>query len=224
MTISNIVMSSVLLSVGTVTEIIDSITSWIAAFGYPAIFGAALLETIFPPIPSEVIFPLAGYIAYSKGLGIGQAIGMAATGALGSTVGGIIIYFVSLNVGKKAIIRFGKRLRISESSIEKAESWFERHGELAVFLGRMAPGVREIISIPAGIGRMNLPKFIVFTFLGSLVWSIALTLLGYFAGRAWEQYSKQLSSIFSLIAIIIVLGFLIMISIRYYYRHKRINT
>ena len=164
----------------------NSITSWIAAYGYPAVFAAAFLETIFPPIPSEVIFPLAGYTAYSKGLGIGHAIGMAA-GALGSTVGGIIIYFISLKAGKPAVVRFGKRLRISESSIEKAESWFERHGEVAVFLGRMAPGVREIISIPAGIGRMNLPKFIIFTFLGSFVWSIALTLLGYYAGQAWEH-------------------------------------
>jgi membrane protein DedA with SNARE-associated domain len=126
---------------------------------------------------------------------------MAAVGALGSTAGGIIIYFISLKAGKPAVVRFGKRLRISESSIEKAETWFERNGEAAVFLGRMAPGVRELISIPAGIGKMNLPKFIMFTFLGSFVWSIALTLLGYFAGQAWEQYSKQLSSVFSLTSI-----------------------
>jgi membrane protein DedA with SNARE-associated domain len=198
------------------TEIKESITSWIATYGYPAVFAAALFETIFPPIPSEVIFPLAGYTAYIKALGIGHAIGMAASGALGSTVGAIIIYFISFKMGKKAIIKFGKRLRISESSIEKAESWFERHGELAVFLGRMAPGVRELISIPAGIGRMNLSKFIIFTFLGSLVWSIALTLMGYFAGQAWEQYSEQISSVFSLVAIIIVVGLVIVFGIRYY--------
>jgi membrane protein DedA with SNARE-associated domain len=145
---------------------------------------------------------------------------MAAVGALGSTAGGIIIYFISLKAGKPAVVRFGKRLRISESAIEKAESWFERHGEAAVFLGRMAPGVREIISIPAGIGRMNLPRFIIFTFLGSFVWSIALTLLGYYAGQAWEQYSNQLSSVFSLAAIVLVIGFLSMFGIRYYYRRK----
>lgn len=198
------------------TEIKDSMTSWIAAYGYPAVFAAALFETVFPPIPSEVIFPLAGYTAYVKTLGIGQAVGMAASGALGSTVGAIIIYFISFKVGKKAIIKFGKRMRISESSLEKAESWFERHGELAVFLGRMAPGVRELISIPAGIGRMNLSKFIIFTFLGSLVWSIALTLMGYIAGQAWEQYSEQISSVFSLITIVIVVGLVIVLGIRYY--------
>jgi membrane protein DedA with SNARE-associated domain len=213
-------MFGLMLSAGMVTEIMNSITSWIAAYGYPAVFAAALLETIFPPIPSEVIFPLVGYTAYSKGLGIGHAIGMAAAGALGSTVGGIIIYFISLKAGKPAVVRFGKHLRITESSIEKAESWFERHGEAAVFLGRMAPGVREIISIPAGIGRMNLPKFIMFTFLGSFIWSIALTLIGYYAGQAWEQYSKQLSSVFSLAAIVVVIGFLSIFGIRYYYRRK----
>jgi membrane protein DedA with SNARE-associated domain len=206
---------------GRVTEIIDIITSWIAAYGYPAVFAGALLETVFPPIPSEVIFPLAGYSVYSKGLGISQAIGMAATGAAGSTVGGIIIYFVSLYAGKSAAVRFGKRLRISKSSIEKAESWFGRHGELAVFLGRMAPGVREIISIPAGIARMNLLKFIVFTFLGSLVWSIALTLIGYFAGHAWAQYSEQLSSAFTLAAIIIIVGLVIVLGVKYYYYYSR---
>jgi membrane protein DedA with SNARE-associated domain len=214
------IIFGLMLSVGMVTEIMNSITSWIATYGYPAVFAAALFETIFPPIPSEVIFPLAGYTAYIKALGIGHAIGMAASGALGSTVGAIIIYFISFKMGKKAIIKLGKRLRISESSVQKAESWFERHGELAVFLGRMAPGVRELISIPAGIGRMNLSKFIIFTFLGSLVWSIALTLMGYFAGQAWEQYSKQLSSVFSLAAIAIVGGFLIILGIRYYSRRK----
>lgn len=223
--ISNIVMiSSLMLSAGgsgIVTEIIDSITSWIAAYGYPAVFAAALFETIFPPIPSEVIFPLAGYTAYIKALGIGQAIGTAAAGALGSTVGGIIIYFISLKAGKPAVVRFGKHLRISKSSVEKAESWFERHGELAVFLGRMAPGVREIISIPAGIARMDLSKFTVFTFLGSLIWSVALTLIGYFAGQAWEQYSEQLSSAFFLVAIVIIVGLVIVLGIRYYYSRRK---
>jgi membrane protein DedA with SNARE-associated domain len=222
---SKISIIHMILSTGFVTEIVNSITSWIAAYGYPAVFAAAFFETVFPPIPSEVIFPVVGYTAYIKALGIGQATGMATTGALGSTVGGIIIYFISLKAGRLVIIRFGKKyLRISESSIEKAESWFERHGELAVFLGRMAPGVREIISIPAGIAGMNLSKFMVFTFLGSLVWSIALTLIGYFAGQAYEQYSEQLSSVLSFAAIVIVVGIVIVLGIRYYNsRRKRIG-
>jgi membrane protein DedA with SNARE-associated domain len=212
-----------LASAGIVMEIIDNITSWIATYGYPAVFVAALLETIFPVIPSELIFPLVGYTAYSKGLGIGHAIGMAMAGSLGTTVGGIIIYFIALKAGKSAIIKFGKHLKISESSIQKSEAWFERHGKLAVFLGRMAPGVREIISIPAGVGRMNLLNFIVFTFLGSLFWSIGLTLVGYYAGQAWEEYfQQQLSSAFSIASILVVIGFLIVLGVKYF-RRKRIN-
>ncbi|MDQ3808502.1 MAG: DedA family protein, partial [Thermoproteota archaeon] len=136
-------------------------------------------------------------------------IGMAITGALGTTFGGIIIYIIALKAGKSAIIKFGKHLKISESSIQKSEVWFERYGKLAVFLGRMAPGVREIISIPAGIGRMNIVNFIVFTFLGSVLWSIGLTLVGYYGGQAWEKYFQQLSYFFSIALVLVVVGFLV---------------
>jgi membrane protein DedA with SNARE-associated domain len=133
-----------------VSNIISMLTAWIADYGYPAVFAAALLETVFPPIPSEIVFPFAGFTAYDRQLGLENAIGMAAVGALGSTVGAIAIYYASLKAGKAAIIRYGKYVRVGTKEIEKAEKWFEKHGELAVFLGRMAPGVREIISIPAG--------------------------------------------------------------------------
>jgi membrane protein DedA with SNARE-associated domain len=204
------------------SQIIDNITSWIATYGYPAVFVAALLETIFPVIPSELIFPLVGYTAYTKELGIGHAIGMAITGALGTTFGGIIIYIIALKAGKSAIIKFGKHLKISESSIQKSEVWFERYGKLAVFLGRMAPGVREIISIPAGIGRMNIVNFIVFTFLGSVLWSIGLTLVGYYGGQAWEKYFQQLSSFFFIALVLVVVGFLVALGFKYS-RQKRRN-
>jgi membrane protein DedA with SNARE-associated domain len=202
---------------GIVAEIIENVMSLVARYGYPAVFAAALLETIFPPIPSELIFPLVGFTAYSEKLGIEHAIGMAAVGALGSTVGGILIYYIASVVGKSVIIRFGRYLRISESSIQKVETWFDRYGEAAIFLGRMVPGVREIISIPAGIIKMNLPRFIIFTFLGSLAWSVALSLVGYFAGQAWEQSSRQFSFIFSIAAIVIVVGFVTWFGIRHYY-------
>jgi membrane protein DedA with SNARE-associated domain len=202
---------------GIVAEIIDNVMSLIARYGYPAVFAAALLETIFPPIPSELIFPLVGFTAYSEKLGIEHAIGMAAAGALGSTIGGIMIYYIASVVGKSMIIRFGRYLRISESSLQKVQCWFDRYGETAIFLGRMVPGVREVISIPAGIVKMNLPRFIIFTFLGSLAWSMALSLVGYFAGQAWEQYSKQISFIFSIAAIVIAAGFAAWLGIRHYY-------
>jgi membrane protein DedA with SNARE-associated domain len=211
----------VLASAGILAGILDTLTGLIAQYGYPAVFAAAFIEVIFPPIPSEVIFPLVGYTAYSEGLGLENAIGMAATGASGSTVGAIMIYFISQKVGRAAILRFGKHVRIGESELDKAERWFQKYGTVAVFTGRMVPGIREIISIPAGIGGMPLPKFIVFTFFGSLLWSVALTLVGYYLGEAWSGFSEGLSSAFSLIGIAVVAVVLAVIAIVFVRRRHK---
>ena len=203
-----------------VSNILSMLTAWIADYGYPAVFVAALLETVFPPIPSEIVFPLAGFTAYDRQLGLENAIGMAAAGALGSTLGAIAIYYASLKAGKAAIFRYGKYVRIGTKEIEKAEKWFEKHGELAVFLGRMAPGVREIISIPAGISKMNITKFVLFTFAGSLVWSVMLSLAGYYGGKAWSQLSESLSSILGIASAIIVAGIIAFIVIKRFKGHR----
>ncbi len=189
---------------GILTGVLDTLTGLIAEYGYPAVFAAAFLEVIFPPIPSEIIFPLVGYTAYSENLGLENAVGMASVGALGSTAGAVMIYFVSMKVGRAAILRFGKRVRIGEAELLKAERWFAKYGSVAVFTGRMVPGIREIISIPAGIGGMNFPKFVAFTFSGSLLWCVALTLVGYYLGEAWSSFSEQLSSVFTVAGIGIV--------------------
>ena len=164
--------------------VLDSVTSWISTYAYFGAFFAALLETIFSPIPSELIFPLIGFTAQTKGLGLENAIGMAIVGALGSIPGSTAIYLVSLKLGKTLFLRLGKYIKIRESDLNKSEKWFENHGAIAVFVGRMAPGVREIISIPAGMSKMNISKFILFTFAGSLIWCISLTLVGYYIGDA----------------------------------------
>src|SRR5918999_178524 len=193
-------------------SIFDSVTnvvsSWITEFGYPAVFLVALLENLFPPIPSEIIFPLVG--------------------ALGSTVGAILIYYLALRVGKPAILRFGKFVGVGEKGLLKAESWFQRYGVIAVFSGRMAPAVRELISIPAGIGHMNLIKFVLFTFAGSAIWSVALTLLGYFLGDAWRVMANQLSNVLSIVVLIIIATVISVFGLKYYKnrsdRHKRKNN
>src|ERR671910_2439840 len=150
---SVIFASTVLIQDSGKDSVFDTVTaavsSWIAEFGYPAIFVAALLENLFPPIPSEVIFPLVGFVAYHNNLGIIHAIAMGLVGALGSTVGAIVIYYIAQRIGKPAILRFGKFVGVGEKGLLKAESWFQRYGVIAVFSGRMAPAVRELISIPA---------------------------------------------------------------------------
>jgi membrane protein DedA with SNARE-associated domain len=211
-------------SAGILSGIVDAISSLIGEYGYPAVFAAAFLEVIFPPIPSEVIFPLVGFIAQNRGLGLENTIGMATVGALGSTVGAVLIFFVSARVGRTAIMRYGKRVRISEQEIEKAERWFERYGSIAVFTARMIPGIREIISIPAGISRMNIAKFVGYTFAGSLLWCIILTLVGYYLGEAWRNFSDQLSSAFTIITIILIVAAAIAVAGFWYSRRRRASA
>ncbi len=196
---------------------IELITGWITNYGYPSVFAAALLENLFPPIPSELVFPLVGFSAQTNDLGIAGAIGMALIGAVGSTVGAIIIYYIALKIGLPAITRIGKRYHlISESDIKKTETWFVRHGELAVFLGRMAPGIRELISIPAGIAEMNIVRFTFFTFIGSCVWSLFLTLIGFFIGDAWIRFYGDYSQIFDIAGITLILVIVAIVALRYY--------
>jgi membrane protein DedA with SNARE-associated domain len=214
----------VLASAGILSGILDTITGLIAQYGYPAVFAAAFLEVIFPPIPSEVIFPLVGFTAQSRALGVENAIGMATMGALGSTAGATLIYFVSLKVGRAAIVRFGTRVRVSEPEIEKAEKWFEKYGSIAVFTGRMIPGIREIISIPAGIAQMNFAKFVIYTFAGSLLWCIILALTGYYLGEAWTRFSEQASSAFTIVTIVVIAGIIAGVGLWYIRRRKRASA
>lgn len=200
-----------------VGNIVNTTTTWIADYGYAGVFLAALLENLFPPIPSELVFPLAGFTAYSKNLGLVEgAIGMAIMGAAGSTVGAIIIYYASRQIGRPVILRYGRYIGIGKEGLEKTEEWFERHGQSAVFFGRMAPGIREIVSIPAGIQKMRLSVFILFTFAGSLLWCVFLTLVGFYAGKAWNRFYDKYSITFDIMAVVIVIGIVLGIVLRHY--------
>lgn len=202
---------------GIFGNMIEIISGWIANYGYPAVFAAALLENLFPPIPSELVFPLIGFSAQTNDLGMAGAIGMAIVGAVGSTVGAIIIYFIALKIGLPTITRIGKRYHLlSESDLKKTETWFVRHGELAVFLGRMAPGIRELISIPAGIAEMNIVRFTFFTFIGSCIWSLFLTLVGFFIGDAWIRFYGNYSQVFDIVGITLILVIIAIVAIKYY--------
>jgi membrane protein DedA with SNARE-associated domain len=189
-----------------INDIVNSITDLILHFGYFGIFTAALVETLFPIIPSELIFPLAGYVVQSQNLGIGQAIMFGFIGSLGSTLGAIIIYFLSLKVGRAIILKIGKYILINETKLQKSEIWFQKYGKIAVLMGRLAPGIRELISVPAGLAKMNLIPFILFTFIGSFIWSLSLTLIGFYLGEAWDEFSHESSEAFHIAAIIIIVS------------------
>jgi membrane protein DedA with SNARE-associated domain len=206
-----------------IDDLINSVTNLIYNLGYFGIFTAALIETLFPIIPSELIFPLAGYIVYSQNLGIEQVIMFGFMGSLGSTLGAIIIYLIALKVGRRIVLKIGKYILISESKLEKSEAWFQKYGKVAVLLGRLAPGVRELISIPAGLSRMNFIEFTLFTFIGSFLWSLSLTMVGYYLGNAWDEFSQESSKAFHIISLTIIISLVLIFIFKLYKKRKRIK-
>jgi membrane protein DedA with SNARE-associated domain len=207
-----------------INDTVNSVTNLILHLGYLGIFTAALAETLFPIIPSELIFPLAGYIVQSQNLGIGQAIMFGFMGSLGSTLGAIIIYFLSRKVGRIVILKIGKYILINENKLQKSEIWFQKYGKVAVLLGRLAPGIRELISVPAGLAKMNLISFILFTFIGSFLWSLSLTMIGFYLGDAWDEFSQESSKAFHFISIIIIISIIVILVYKLIIKKKRKNN
>ncbi len=167
---------------------IDTFIQWVISLIsqnlYPGVFFAALLETVFPPIPSEAVFPLAGYSILKNEMSAIHILGVGVTGGTGATVGGFVIYIISKRLGRVGLIKYLKYIKIKEKSLKKADNWFEKFGDKSVVFGRMIPGIRELVSIPAGIFNMNPVKFLIFTLIGSCIWSIALTTAGFYFGVA----------------------------------------
>ncbi|HJM79589.1 MAG TPA: DedA family protein [Nitrosopumilus sp.] len=151
---------------------------------YEGFFLAALIETIIPPIPTLAIFPTAGFLASQQGISLLGVIPMILLGAVGATIGTSVIYLIALKLGRTVLLRYLKNFRISEKKLEKVEKWFERYGDKAVLVGRIIPVMREMISVPAGLLKMRIPKFLLFTFIGSCIWSSITILAGYYFGEA----------------------------------------
>jgi membrane protein DedA with SNARE-associated domain len=163
-------------------------------FGY---FGVALLvviENVFPPIPSEIVLPFAGFVA-QQGAGAAQSdtsvIGMMIAATVGSVVGALILYFVSAAIGpdrlRAFVEKFGKWFGVKPADLVRAEAWFDRRSFVAVLVGRCVPLIRSIVSIPAGFRRMKLSSFVVLTALGSAVWNIALIGAGAVLKDQWDR-------------------------------------
>jgi membrane protein DedA with SNARE-associated domain len=169
-------------------EPFDSFLIWITEFLgdhlYEGIFLAALLETIIPPIPTLAVFPTAGFLASQQGIPLIGLIPMIILGAIGATIGTSSIYFIALKLGRIVLLRYLKYVKVSEQKLTRVEVWFEKYGDKAVFLGRMIPLMREMISVPAGLLKMKIPKFVLYTFAGSCVWSTGTILSGYYFGAA----------------------------------------
>ncbi|HAA4753145.1 TPA_asm: DedA family protein [Listeria monocytogenes] len=187
------------------------ITSIMADFGYIGIFVLIMVENLFPPIPSEIILTFGGFMTTVTSLNVVMVIIVA---TLGSVVGAIILYKVASYFGKerltKIVLKYGRILRLKESDIERAESFFLKYGSWAVFLCRMIPLIRSLISIPAGMTKMKMSRFLILTTAGSLLWNTVLIGLGAVLGESWNEIVVFMDSfstiIYSVIAILVVVG------------------
>jgi membrane protein DedA with SNARE-associated domain len=161
---------------------------WLAdtvfALGYPGIVLLMAIESSILPLPSELVMPPAGYLV-AKGQMNGYL--ALAAGTLGSVIGALVNYALAVGVGEPVLRRYGKFVLISERSLDRTEAFFRRHGEISTFIGRLLPVIRHLISIPAGMSRMALGRFVLFTALGAGLWCGILTYLGWLIGRHGED-------------------------------------
>ena len=156
--------------------LIEWISELLSEYLYFGVFLAALIATIIPPIPTMAVFPTAGFIASQNGLGIIEVVLLGIVGGFGASIGSTVIYLIALKLGRTALLKYLKKVRVSEKKMDRVEKWFERYGDKAVLFGRMVPVFREMISIPAGLLKMNIKKFLVYTVLGSCGWGITCLL------------------------------------------------
>lgn len=197
------------------TSIVNFIVEFVAAWGYFGIFAMMFLESSFFPFPSEVVMIPAGYLA-SKGemsFAIAFACGLA-----GSVAGAVFNYYLCYFFGSKFIDKFGKFIGITNEKFAKFEAFFNKHGEISTFNCRLIPGIRQYISLPAGLAKMNLARFCTFTALGAGIWVLILMLLGYFIGENQELIKEKLH-----IITLFLLGFVLLLSALYILHIKRKN-
>lgn len=157
---------------------------WIQSGGYWAVFLAMTLESACIPLPSEIIMPFGGFLAQTRHTPL---LIVALSGTAGNIVGSLIAYWVGKYGGRTLILRYGRYLHVTERHLQHAERWFDKWGEWSVFIGRLLPGIRTFISLPAGIVRMPILKFTLLTAMGSLIWSTALGYAGYQLGQNWNH-------------------------------------
>lgn len=171
--------------------IVQAVVSLVGALGAPGVGIAVAAENLFPPIPSEVILPSAGFAAASGSMGLVSAIVWA---TIGSVVGALALYALGAWFGRARFYSLASKIPfVKETDIERAEAWFVRRGPLAVLLGRVVPVVRSLISIPAGIERMKLLPFTLYTAIGSALWNSVLIGAGYALGANWAIVEEWIS-------------------------------
>jgi membrane protein DedA with SNARE-associated domain len=169
-------------------KLIAGIAAWIigviSSMGYGGIVLLMAIESACIPLPSEIIMPFAGFLVSKGEMSL---LGIALAGAIGCVLGSIPAYYLGMFGGRPLVEKFGKYVLISHKDLDMADRWFARHGEIIIFIARLLPAVRTFIAFPAGVARMNMPKFISYTFVGSFIWCGVLGFAGMKAGEHWEN-------------------------------------
>lgn len=196
-------------------EVVRFLVESVADMGYVGIFLLMTLESSFFPFPSEVVMIPAGYLASKGEMSL---VGAILSGIGGSIAGALLNYYLALKAGRAFLLRFGKYMLIHERTIYKMEQFFESHGHISTFSGRLIPGVRQYISLPAGIAKMPMKQFVIFTALGAGIWVVFLTLLGYYLGE-----NEALIKTYVTEAIIVTLILLAVMAAVYIWYKRRAN-
>lgn len=190
----------------------------IGRLGYLGILLLMAMESSVLPVPSELVMPPAGYLAYRGEMNIWLAL---ASGTVGSLIGAYANYWVASRLGRWVFVRYGRWVLLSERSLERTERFFGRHGEIATFIGRLFPVIRHLISIPAGLARMRLDRFFLYTGIGAAAWCAVLLVVGWIIGRAGSSLSRELMSEYANKAILLMVPVTVVLIGAYYIWHRR---
>ncbi len=167
-----------------ITILSGFIVATISALGYGGIVLLMAIESACIPLPSEIIMPFSGYLVSTGELNLW---GVAIAGAVGCVLGSLVAYWVGMYGGRPFIEKYGRYILLSRHDLDIADRWFAKYGEVIVFVSRLLPAIRTFIAFPAGVSRMNLPRFVIYTFAGSLPWCLALAYVGQKLGEQWDK-------------------------------------
>lgn len=193
------------------SEIVNFIVDTVGSLGYIGIFIMMFLESSFFPFPSEVVMIPAGYLAAQGKMSLVMAI---LAGIAGSLFGAIFNYFLAKKYGRSFLTKYGKYVLVKEETLQKMEDFFAKHGHISTFSGRLIPAVRQYISLPAGLAKMNLFKFSLYTSLGAGIWVIILALLGYFIGNNQELLDQYIKLIIASILVLLAIGIIFYVRLK----------
>lgn len=183
-----------MVGVDIINNLANFVIQTISNTGYLGIFALMIAESALIPIPSEIIMPFSGYLASTGKL---NPILIIIAGSVGNLVGSLVAYLIGVKLGREVILKYGKYVLLKKSHLDWTESFFKKYGDRSTFVSRLLPAIRTYISLPAGIAKMNLKKFAIYTFAGSIIWSTMLTYVGITLGEEWtkiRQYSHYIDA------------------------------